>query len=288
MTDLVPQWFSDGGIASNFPIHFFDSWLPDRPTFGITLQYLPDYLRKVNGATDGTPPLDEDEKRALSMYFKSIVDTPPTGKAESQAHVDDERWGEHETRAWREHLVTMGEQKGPLFSLGQRVAMQWAKPETVRLDMVELPKPEEEVPPEWRHIQFPWEEKPQAGALPGFLWAVIATMHDFRDDTQAALPGYRERVVQVRLHSNEGGFNLKMAPETIKAVVGKGTAAGVELRDQFSLIHHQWVRLRLLVMELKERFDDLHKIDLQQPAGFPARIKEQKNPDNGYPFLIRQ
>ncbi|MDP1716459.1 MAG: patatin-like phospholipase family protein, partial [Burkholderiales bacterium] len=38
--DLVPHWFSDGGIASNFPIHFFDSWLPARPTFGITLRYL--------------------------------------------------------------------------------------------------------------------------------------------------------------------------------------------------------------------------------------------------------
>jgi Patatin-like phospholipase len=31
------NWFSDGGIASNFPIHFFDSWLPSRPTFGINL-----------------------------------------------------------------------------------------------------------------------------------------------------------------------------------------------------------------------------------------------------------
>jgi predicted acylesterase/phospholipase RssA len=29
--------FSDGGISSNFPIHFFDSFLPSRPTFGITL-----------------------------------------------------------------------------------------------------------------------------------------------------------------------------------------------------------------------------------------------------------
>ncbi len=29
--------FSDGGISSNFPIHFFDSFLPRRPTFGIAL-----------------------------------------------------------------------------------------------------------------------------------------------------------------------------------------------------------------------------------------------------------
>jgi len=35
--DVEEHWFSDGGIASNFPIHLFDSWVPDRPTLGITL-----------------------------------------------------------------------------------------------------------------------------------------------------------------------------------------------------------------------------------------------------------
>ena len=30
-------WFSDGGITSNFPVHFFDSPLPHRPTFAINL-----------------------------------------------------------------------------------------------------------------------------------------------------------------------------------------------------------------------------------------------------------
>lgn len=35
--DVVLAWFSDGGITSNFPMHFFDTPLPDRPTFGINL-----------------------------------------------------------------------------------------------------------------------------------------------------------------------------------------------------------------------------------------------------------
>jgi len=30
--------FSDGGLSSNFPIHFFDSLFPSRPTFGISLE----------------------------------------------------------------------------------------------------------------------------------------------------------------------------------------------------------------------------------------------------------
>src|SRR5690606_22123463 len=29
--------FSDGGLSSNFSIHFFDSLLPSRPTFGVAL-----------------------------------------------------------------------------------------------------------------------------------------------------------------------------------------------------------------------------------------------------------
>ncbi|MEP6796943.1 MAG: hypothetical protein ABI890_02290 [Lapillicoccus sp.] len=41
---LIPVWFSDGGISSNFPMHFFDSPFPGRPTFGIDLGPLdPDY-----------------------------------------------------------------------------------------------------------------------------------------------------------------------------------------------------------------------------------------------------
>jgi hypothetical protein len=40
-TGPVPQWFSDGGITSNFPIHFFDSLLPRWPTFGLNLQPFP-------------------------------------------------------------------------------------------------------------------------------------------------------------------------------------------------------------------------------------------------------
>ncbi|WP_237774290.1 patatin-like phospholipase family protein [Actinosynnema sp. ALI-1.44] len=35
--DGRPHWFSDGGITSNFPIHFFDSLLPRWPTFGLNL-----------------------------------------------------------------------------------------------------------------------------------------------------------------------------------------------------------------------------------------------------------
>ena len=37
-------WFSDGGISSNFPVHFFDAFLPRHPTFAINLRpFHPDH-----------------------------------------------------------------------------------------------------------------------------------------------------------------------------------------------------------------------------------------------------
>jgi predicted acylesterase/phospholipase RssA len=51
--DLQKQWFSDGGVCSNFPIGLFDSWMPKWPTFGINLNYLKSGQKK-----DGTVPAD--------------------------------------------------------------------------------------------------------------------------------------------------------------------------------------------------------------------------------------
>ncbi|SEH27695.1 patatin-like phospholipase family protein [Magnetospirillum fulvum] len=52
--------FSDGGLSSNFPIHFFDALFPTRPTFGISLEEFDDakptrrvYLpMKASGGTE--------------------------------------------------------------------------------------------------------------------------------------------------------------------------------------------------------------------------------------------
>ncbi|HET8742820.1 MAG TPA: patatin-like phospholipase family protein [Gaiella sp.] len=44
-------WFSDGGITSNFPVHFFDTPLPTRPTFAIDLDgFHPDFGRSGDEA----------------------------------------------------------------------------------------------------------------------------------------------------------------------------------------------------------------------------------------------
>jgi hypothetical protein len=64
---LQKNWFSDGGICSNFPIHFFDDWLPNRPTFGITLTTLPNEEALQDQGTQRTVNKDYQ-----SASFKSV------------------------------------------------------------------------------------------------------------------------------------------------------------------------------------------------------------------------
>jgi predicted acylesterase/phospholipase RssA len=56
LKNLQVNYFSDGGTASNFPIHFFDGWLPTRPTFGINLTALPEEaIYEASSDKDGPP-----------------------------------------------------------------------------------------------------------------------------------------------------------------------------------------------------------------------------------------
>jgi len=63
--------FSDGGITSNFPIHFFDAAVPSRPTFGINLvevpEVYPDQERNVL-----LPPDSDDGMRAPTVEINSV------------------------------------------------------------------------------------------------------------------------------------------------------------------------------------------------------------------------
>lgn len=67
-------WFSDGGLTSNFPIHFFDSPLPLWPTFGISLEdqdpeHLPEDVWMPGSNTQGrADPWDDFDARPPGMF----------------------------------------------------------------------------------------------------------------------------------------------------------------------------------------------------------------------------
>ena len=88
-------WFSDGGISSNFPIHFFDAPLPMWPTFGLKLESeLACYLQ-IKKLCDVEP--GEADKYAWDPDSHSIEETNrfflpgrnSAGRGESWCRFDD-------------------------------------------------------------------------------------------------------------------------------------------------------------------------------------------------------
>jgi hypothetical protein len=148
-------WFSDGGIASNFPIHFFDKPLPGWPTFGLDL-------------------------------------VPP-----------------QRSKAWL--------------------------PDKAGSGILEL-----------------WNRFPPT--LPGFLGALVNSIHSWMDNRQARVPGYRDRIVRISLGDGEGGLNMDMPSQVIKDVADRGALAGRLLAHAFApegdaigWDNQRWVRFRTLM-----------------------------------------
>ena len=189
-------WFSDGGICSNFPIHFFDATLPSRPTFGIDL----------------------------------------TDDRFVRAHPRDP-----------EDFVWMPDHNG-----------SGAATEIVDVD-----------------------RNGRASVL-GFLRAIIATMQSWSDSTQLGAPGFRDRVVHVRLTRDEGGLNLRMRRELILRVAARGTEAARVLLAHYAhrdppphtvtgWRNHRWVRYRVALRLIEQSLAGLAAAE-RETAGTPAGI----------------
>jgi hypothetical protein len=142
-------WFSDGGITSNFPVHFFDSPLPRWPTVSFNLGPYPD-----------TEPMQD---------------------------------------VW-------------------------------------LPRDYDAVPIRATPLE------PSGLSLVG---AIFRTARTWRDSMQSAMPGYGNRIAQVRSRRSEGGTNLFMPREVIASMALRGILAGARLRTRFS-DDRQWDRFRWL------------------------------------------
>ncbi|HEX5594011.1 MAG TPA: phage holin family protein [Solirubrobacterales bacterium] len=64
-------WFSDGGISSNFPIHFFDRLVPRWPTFAINLRPFPNWERPSRtDQAKNTWMVDSNEKGILEWWHR--------------------------------------------------------------------------------------------------------------------------------------------------------------------------------------------------------------------------
>jgi predicted acylesterase/phospholipase RssA len=76
-------WFSDGGIGSNMPLHFFDSLLPEHPTFAVNLKPVhPDFgiaEPEGNGNAQGRVFLPENNNSGRIRFWPGPDDSTPAG-----------------------------------------------------------------------------------------------------------------------------------------------------------------------------------------------------------------
>ncbi len=93
---LERNWISDGGITSNFPIHFFDAALPRRPTFGINLTPThPDrpreriWMPQTNGQGRAARwfRFDSDDQADLVGFVSAILTTMQNWSDQEQMRV---------------------------------------------------------------------------------------------------------------------------------------------------------------------------------------------------------
>jgi hypothetical protein len=163
---LLETWFSDGGISSNFPIHFFDAFLPGHPTFALDL---------APGAV--------------------------------RPGVDD-------------------------VSMPRRPAEQRA--------------------PRWQGVT----------GMVGFIRQIADVMQNWRDTMQAEVPGFRDRICQIRLGRGEGGLNVNMDRAAIESLIRKGTRAGETIIGTFDDAHwenHRFTRYLTAMQRLQ--------VELQRMGG---------------------
>jgi len=102
----------------------------------------------------------------------------------------------------------------------------------------------------------------------GFLGAIVDTMQNWSDSTQLGTPGFRDRVVHVRLTADEGGLNLRMLPELIHAVAARGREAARILLVHYADTNppegivtgwrnHRWVRYRVAMLLLEQALEGI-------------------------------
>ncbi|HYG65066.1 MAG TPA: hypothetical protein VEL74_20960 [Thermoanaerobaculia bacterium] len=179
-------WFSDGGLGSNLPIHFFDAPLPRWPTVAINL----------------------------------------AEKDHIQAREKDNVWLAKDNRG----------------------------------DILES----------WTRFD----------GLTGFVLSLVNVMQNWRDETLAKMPGFRDRIAHIDLGPGEGGLNLVMGEEALKRLTERGTWAGIKLRrrfteppgeeDKLSWENQRWVRYRSFMAAVEEMLGEFKAVYRQQDPGEPS------------------
>jgi hypothetical protein len=250
--NLLHNWFSDGGICSNFPIHLFDRWLPPYPTFGMDLTSFP------NGQGSSVPKALREGVKAIRRRGKPSPPAPPSSAG-----------------------------KRPV-SAGPRPSQ---RPVPADADVGGFVRPPEPGGPGEFAPYLPRADDPfdstdynKISSVPGLLGAILSTARNHRDNMQGMLPSYRERIVQIPFRPGQGGLNLTMSDDAIKQIEDDGRRAAGLLREQFDFDHHRWVRFRVMGRELEDALINLTtEVDL---GSIKTMLDNLAGAPDSYPFPL--
>lgn len=238
---LRSVWYSDGGLVSNFPVHFFDAPIPSRPTFCLNLvafgqelteriapdeiQDEPDGVEAAALATDATAS-DVETTRAKPIARPYAPERKATGRP-AVVTDDDPKPGDP---IWGFIATSRGNQLSP--------------------------------------VPFgPFDQGGGSGFL-SFAKSLLAAARQWSDNQMLIAPGVRERVVSIGLFEDEGGLNLDMTADTIASLDLRGRAAGLLASARFdpeqaadpetgegninSFPRHRWTRFRNFMGALED------------------------------------
>jgi predicted acylesterase/phospholipase RssA len=229
-------WFSDGGLTSNFPIHFFDSPIPSWPTFCLNLV---DFDAEAPNVEMSDSVSDEGETGHLT----------DTARAETQKPIAQPRAPDR-TAASRPKVTPSGDPRP-----GDDV---WG--------FISMSKGNRLAP-----VPFTAFDTAPGAGIASFFQTLLNTARFWSDNQMLIAPGVRDRVVNIALREDEGGLNLDMSTNVIADLDRRGRAAGLLIAARFDprtpydpesgapneeiFANHRWVRFR----NFMAAFEDLSR-----------------------------
>jgi hypothetical protein len=144
-----------------------------------------------------------------------------------------------------------------------------------------------------------WTHFPDSGsgAMRGWIAAMLDSIRNWHDNTQCSVPGYRDRIVHVKLSPDEGGLNLDMDAKKVRALSERGRWAGVRLRERFGEAganseglnwnSHRWTRYRTSMALMQKAMRQLERAFHYADPAYPdyhsllSRTSDA-NPKTGY------
>ena len=162
-----------------------------------------------------------------------------------------------------------------------------------------------------QHPDYPemvWRARPgQSGrflrytaisSLGGFAGAIFNSARNWADSTQIAMPGFRDRIVEVRQRDDEGGMNLQMPPDIIAGLANRGAEAGLNILNgngkpdddpdklwPFNFQAHRWMRYRNAMASVDELLGGMRAVWTAQEDSQEAFLASNQ-PPAGFRFPV--